>query len=130
MDNDNVVVESNKDGSFNVKIKEGKTIYEIPNVMPVMDWLVKVTILCPSQGLTSVSSKIMTNIEDENELKIGQTWCEDIDDPFIVKRHARIDDIKDGYIKYHASYKSTMDNSNTYSCSEHTFKNYYPKRVE
>jgi hypothetical protein len=80
--------------------------------------------------ITPVDSFMEKTVQNKNKLEIGQTWCEDIDDPFIVKRHARIDDIKDGYIKYHASYKSTMDNSNTYSCSEHTFKNYYPKKVE
>jgi hypothetical protein len=136
MNNDNVVVEKNKDGSFNVKIKEGETIYEIPHVMPAMvqgmesDWLVNV--LRPSSEL--VSSKVVAPVRDENELKVGQIWREESENPFkeeIV--HARIEDIKDGYVKYDAYYKCNIENKMIkygHSCPENMFKNLYPKRVE
>jgi hypothetical protein len=124
MDNDNIVVESNKDGSFNVKIKEGKTIYEIPNVMPIMDWLVN--ILRPSSEL--VSSKVVVPIQDKNKLRIGQIWQRNADNSF---GYAEIVDIKDRYIKYEAYYKSKTNNVyERQICfdTEDIFKRLYPDR--
>jgi len=133
MNNDNVVVESNKDGSFNVKIKEGETIYEIPHVMPTMasetesDWLVKVTILRPSPEL--VSSKVtVPSVQDENKLRIGQIWQRNTDNSF---GYAEIVDIKDRYIKYEAYYKSKTNNIyERQICfdTEDIFKRLYPDR--
>jgi len=130
MNNDNVVVESNKDGSFNVKIKEGETIYEIPHVMPAMapgtksDWLVNV--LRPSSEL--VSSKVVVPVRDENKLKVGQIWQRNTDNSF---GYAEIVDIKDRYIKYEAYYKSKTNNIyERQICfdTEDIFKRLYPDR--
>jgi hypothetical protein len=130
MNNDNVVVESNKDGSFNVKIKEGETIYEIPHVMPAMapgtksDWLVNV--LRPSSEL--VSSKVVVPVRDENKLKVGQIWQRNTDNSF---GYAEIIDIRGGYIKYNACYKSKINDiyeSRICLDTEDTFKRLYPDK--
>jgi hypothetical protein len=131
MNNDNVVVEKNKDGSFNVKIKEGETIYEIPHVMPAMapgtesDWLVNV--LRPSPEL--VSSKVVVPVQDENELKVGQIWQRNTDNSF---GYAEIVYIKKGrYIQYEARYKSKTKNiyeSQICVDTEDIFKRLYPNR--